>query len=70
MLARAVAALPDLVGLTEHLLGDDSVLLVLTKADIESAVPAIDEHYRVRRLSGGTADLLDGALVAVERVAT
>jgi len=69
VLARAVAALPALVGLTEHLLGDDGVLLALTKADIEPDARAIDKRYRVRRLRGGTADLLDGALMAVERVA-
>jgi len=69
VLARAVAALPALVGLTDHLLGDDSVLLVLTKADIGAAAQAIDKRYRVRCLEGSHADLLAGALVAVERVA-
>jgi 16S rRNA (guanine527-N7)-methyltransferase len=67
VLARAVAALPELVGLTEHLLGSDSVLLVLTKADMGPEASAVDKAYTVRRLDGGVTQLLGGALVAVER---
>jgi len=69
VLARAVAALPELLGLTEHLLGKDSVLLVLTKADIGPEASAVDKRYTVRRLDSGVSHLLDGALVAIERAA-
>jgi 16S rRNA (guanine527-N7)-methyltransferase len=69
VLARAVAALPELIGLTEHLLGSDSVLLVLTKADIGPEASAVDKRYTVRRLDSGVSHLLEGALVAIERAA-
>ena len=69
VLARAVAALPELLGLTEHLLGSDSVLLVLTKADIGPEASAVDKRYTVRRLDSGVSHLLEGALVAIERAA-
>ena len=69
VLARAVAPLPELLGLTEHLLGRDSVLLALTKADIGPEASAVDKRYVVRRLDGGISHLLEGALVAVERAA-
>ncbi|HSG64882.1 MAG TPA: 16S rRNA (guanine(527)-N(7))-methyltransferase RsmG [Gammaproteobacteria bacterium] len=64
VLARAVAPLPELVELTEHLLGDDGRLLVLTKADLAQATSGLD-GYRVRRLDDG--GLLEGSLIAVER---
>jgi len=70
VLARAVAALPELVRLTEHLLGADSVLLVLTKADVSSSVAAIGAGFAMRRLASGSSDLFEGALVGVERTKT
>lgn len=69
VLARAVAALPELLGLTEHLLGRDSVLLVLTKAEIGQELSAVDKRYTVRRLDGSVSHLLEGALVAIEPAA-
>jgi len=64
VLARAVAPLPELVGLTGHLLEDDGRLLVLTKADVAAEASSIDGAYRVQRLDDG--GLLEGSLVSVE----
>jgi 16S rRNA (guanine527-N7)-methyltransferase len=67
VLARAVAALPELVRLTEHLLGPDSVLLVLTKADITLSAAEIGAGFAMQRLESGVSRLFEGALIAVER---
>jgi 16S rRNA (guanine527-N7)-methyltransferase len=69
VLARAVAALPVLVELTEHLIGHGGVLLVPTKADIGPVAERVDPRFVVRRIEGGGSALLEGALVAVERAA-
>lgn len=69
VLARAVAPLPALVGLTARLLGDGGMLLALTKADVAAEAAAVDERYSVRILVGGADRVLEGALVAVEPAA-
>jgi 16S rRNA (guanine527-N7)-methyltransferase len=70
VLARAVAALPELVGLTAHLLGPDSVLLVPTKADTAAAARGVDAQFEVRRLDAGVGQARRGALLAIERAAS
>ena len=67
VLARAVAALPGLVELTAHLLGNDSVLLVPTRADIDPAASGVDDRFEARQLDSAETRLLKGALIAVER---
>lgn len=70
VLARAVAPLPELVELTAHLLGDESVLLVPTRADVDVSTSGVDDRFEIRRLDGDGRELLKGALIAVERRAS
>lgn len=70
VLARAVAPLPELVELTAHLLAEDSVLLVPTKADVEVTTSGVDDRFEVRRLERDESKLLRGALIAIERRAS
>jgi 16S rRNA (guanine527-N7)-methyltransferase len=69
VLARAVAPLPEVVAMTRHLLGENGILLVPTKADFDGELDGIAADLRVRRIVGETTALLRGALVAVERTA-
>ncbi|MDH3418528.1 MAG: 16S rRNA (guanine(527)-N(7))-methyltransferase RsmG [Gammaproteobacteria bacterium] len=67
VLARAVAPLPELVGLTAHLLGEESVLLVPTKADVDVTTSGVDDRFEIRRIERDERELLKGALIAIER---
>jgi 16S rRNA (guanine527-N7)-methyltransferase len=67
VLARAVAPLPELVGLTAHLLGEESVLLVPTKADVDVTTSGVDQRFKIRRIERDERELLKGALIAIER---
>ena len=67
VLARAVAALPELVGLTAHLLGASGTLLVPTKADFAAEAGRVAMDFRVRRVEPAGRDVLQGALVEIER---
>lgn len=70
VLARAVAPLPELVELTAHLLGEDSVLLVPTKADVDVTPSGVDDRFEIRRIERDERELLKGALIAIERRAS
>ena len=70
VLARAVAPLAGLVELTAHLLGEDSVLLVPTKADVDEASSGVDEEFEIRRIEKDAHKVLKGALIAIERRAS
>ncbi len=70
VLARAVAPLPELVELTAHLLGAQSVLLVPTKADVDVTTSGVDDRFEIRRIEGEECKLLKGALIAIERRVT
>jgi hypothetical protein len=61
--------LPEVVAMTRHLLGENGILLVPTKADFDGELDGIAADLRVRRIVGETTALLRGALVAVERTA-
>ncbi len=67
VLARAVAPLAELVELTAHLLGEASVLLVPTKADVDVTGSGVDDRFTLRRLERGEHGLRKGTLIAVER---
>ena len=67
VLARAVAPLPELLELTAHLLGEESVLLVPTKVDVDLTVTRVDDRFEIRRIEH---ELLKGTLIAVERRAS
>jgi len=67
VLARAVAPLPELIELTAHLLGDDSVLLVPTRADVDVTAGGVDDRFEIRRVEAEGRQLLKGALITVER---
>ncbi|NIW23500.1 MAG: hypothetical protein GWN29_02485, partial [Gammaproteobacteria bacterium] len=67
VLARAVAPLPELVELTAHLLGEHSVLLVPTKADVDVTTSRIDDRFAIRRIERDVHESLKGALIAIER---
>lgn len=70
VLARAVAPFSELVELTAHLLGAQSVLLVPTKADVDVTTSGVDDRFEVRRIEGDECKLLKGALIAIRRRAT
>ena len=70
VLARAVAPLPELVELTAHLLGEESVLLVPTKADVDIRTSRLDDRFEIRRIEQDEHKLLKGVLIAVGRRAS
>jgi 16S rRNA (guanine527-N7)-methyltransferase len=70
VLARAVAPLPELVELVAHLLGEESVLLVPTKADVDVAIGGVDDRFEIRRIEHDENKLLKGALISIERIAS
>ena len=67
VLARAVASLPELVGLTAHLLGASGVLLVPTKAEFAAEAGRVDARFRVEPIGPAGRDVLRGALVQIQR---
>lgn len=67
VLARAVAPLPELIRITEHLLGDRSLLLVPTGAGDYGQAVASPGGFRIRRLDVGESGLTTGALLAIQR---
>ncbi len=66
VLARAVAALPELLTLSRHLLARDGILLVLTKADYQIEATELGENVRARRAEDPVTNLLKGSLVIIE----
>ncbi len=66
VLARAVAALPELLTLSGHLLARDGILLVLTKADYQIEATELGENVRARRAEDPVTNLLKGSLVIIE----
>ena len=66
VLARAVAALPELLTLSRHLLARDGILLVLTKADYQIEATELGENVRARRAEDPVTNLLRGSLVIIE----
>ncbi len=67
VLARAVAALPELLRITRHLFGPDTVMLALTGESFSGPVAALDHGFEARRVEGGVAGLLRGTLVIVAK---
>lgn len=68
VLARAVAPPPALLDLTRHLLTDDGVLLVLTKASFENEVDSLGANVRIRCIKDAVTRNFIGSLVCVENV--
>ena len=66
VLARAVAALPELLTFTRHLLASDGILLVLTKARYQSQAVELGEDTRARCVEDPVTKLLKGSLVLIE----
>ena len=66
VLARAVAALPELLTLSRHLLAGDGILLVLTKADYRIEATELGENVRARHAEDPVTNLLRGSLVIIE----
>ena len=66
VLARAVAALPELLTLSRHLLARDGILLVLTKADYQIEATELGENVRARSAEDPVTNLLKGSLVIIE----
>ncbi len=66
VLARAVAALPELLTLSRHLLAGDGILLVLTKADYRIEATELGENVKARRAEDPVTNLLRGSLVIIE----
>ncbi len=66
VLARAVAALPELLTLSRHLLARDGILLELTKADYQIEATELGENVRARRAEDPVTNLLRGTLVIIE----
>ncbi|HEY5622838.1 MAG TPA: 16S rRNA (guanine(527)-N(7))-methyltransferase RsmG [Gammaproteobacteria bacterium] len=64
VLARAVAAPRELVRITQHLLDENGILLVLTRANFEDQQPA--PGFTARIADDPVAHSLRGALVIIE----
>ena len=64
VLARAVAAPSKLIGLTQHLLAESGILLVLTRADYD--VEQLVGGFRARVADDPVTRSLKGALVIIE----
>ena len=69
-LAAAVAAPPELLRISQHLLAEDGVLLVLTKASFETEVTSMGAGVHVRCIKDSVTSTLQGSLVLVEKAAT
>ena len=67
VLARAVAAVPDLVALAGHLLGGDSNLLILTGTRAAKSVGRLGGGFSARRIRVPREDLVSGSVVLVQR---
>lgn len=67
VLARAVAALPDLLKLTGHLFGAGTILLALTGESFAGDVATLEGGYRARRAGEPIARLFRGSLVIVDK---
>jgi len=67
VLARAVAAPPALLDLTRHLLADDGILLVLTKASFENEVSSLGASVSVRCIKDAVTSNFIGSLVCIEQ---
>jgi 16S rRNA (guanine527-N7)-methyltransferase len=70
VLARAVAAPPELLRISQHLLAEDGVLLVLTKASFENDATSMGHGVQVRCIKDSVTSVLQGSLVLVENAAT
>ena len=68
VLARAVAAVPDLVTLVGHLLGIDSKFFVLTgtRQAVES-LGKLSAEFNVRCIKVPRQDLVSGSVILVQR---
>ena len=66
VLARAVAPPPALLDLTRHLMSDDGILLVLTKASFENEMDSLGAGVRVRCIKDAVTSNFIGSLVCVE----
>ncbi len=66
VLARAVAAPPELLTLSRHLLARDGILVVLTKASYRGEATELGEDVRARRVEDPVTKLLRGSLVIIE----
>ncbi len=66
VLARAVAALPELLALSRHLLAREGILLVITKANYHSEATALGKGVRARCVEDPVTKLLRGSLVIIE----
>ena len=68
VLARAVAAVPDLVTLAGHLLGIDSKLFVLTGTrQAEESLGKLSAEFNVRCIKVPRQDLVSGSVILVQR---
>ncbi len=66
VLARAVAALPELLTLSRHLLARDGILVVLTKANYRTEATELGEDVSARCVQDPVTSLLRGSLVIIE----
>ena len=69
VLARAVAPPPALLALTQHLLADDGIVLVLTKASFENEVDSLGAGVRVRCIKDPVTSGFLGSLVRIGNAA-
>ncbi len=66
VLARAVAALPELLTLTRHLLAREGIVLVLTKANYQTEASELGADARARCIEDPVTNSLKGSLVIIE----
>jgi 16S rRNA (guanine527-N7)-methyltransferase len=66
VLARAVAPPAELIELTRHLMADDGILLVLTKASFEDEISSLGPGPQVQCIKDAVTSTFVGSLVRVE----
>ncbi|MBD08573.1 MAG: 16S rRNA (guanine(527)-N(7))-methyltransferase RsmG [Gammaproteobacteria bacterium] len=68
VLARAVAPLPDLLKLTQHLFAPGTILLALTGESFAGDSESFEGEFQACRAVGPFTDLFSGSLVIVKKI--
>ena len=67
LLARALAPPAELLRLTAHLFGPDTVMLVPTGEQTAGKPVEVDQGFDIRRADGAMSELIDGSLLIISR---
>ena len=67
LLARALAPPAELLRLTAHLFGPDTVMLVPTGEQAAGEPVAVDRRFHMRRADEAVSELIEGSLLIISR---